>query len=947
MDAGPAFTGGNGNDAFNVPVGAYLSALDSINGGGGNDTLNIYGVDAAGAAAAISIPSTATVASIETANITGASTVTADVSKWNGLTTLNIAKDVGNGSITAATTTAVSVAAHTGGTLSVTGGLSQAVTATGGNTTLSGAVGAVTLTQTSQGAANIAVDGGSNVSVTSSGITATGGTFAVGANKAATGTVFVNATLDGIVADGTATAIGVTGGSTITVNQTAVTAAGALVASTANSSVTVTQAAVNITGNAATTTVSVTQSSDIAAVASKTAGIRGVVSGAVTITDVNDGSATADTITAVTLNNYGASTIKSAALNTLNLSGTYASGKASGALALDRTTDDTTANATTLSLNLNGGNLGAITGTHAADFTTVNVNTSALTTVAGVTFAGATALNFTGAGLAVLTGNTLAKVTSITSGDGGVSLGTAIGTGVTFTGGKGADTVTVGATTKTITLGEGNNTATLTAAPATGGSVTAGSGTSDTLSMTEALAASPGAGFSTAVTGFEKLSLTTVTGSLTVDAAALGNFNDVTTTAATALTLTGLTTGATLTLTAATNDVTTTLDGAAVLSKTDTQNINLKASADTAFGTVTAAKVETFNIAMQDGAPSGAVNAVSLTLVAADAKVINVTGDGLLTLTNTNTGLTTVNASGIIDHAAATGGGLTWATGALASANTITGSAAGTNTIDLTNSVAAATTYVGGSGNDVIVVTNAKANSFTLGAGANSINTGGAAGTGNNTVTAGAGADTVKFTTGNNVVDLGDGANTFSATTGNNTYTGGTGVDTVTVTSGNNTISTGAGNDVISVGKGLNTITTGTGADAVTFSALTANGNTYSTITDAHATMTINLAAIDTVAWRDLATMSKVATLAGTAVFQDYLDAAASGLGATALTGNQATGTAGGAIVNYFNYGGDTYIVVDNSDATTYQNGADFVVKLSGIVDLSTATHATSIITLA
>jgi S-layer protein len=63
-------------------------------------------------------------------------------------------------------------------------------------------------------------------------------------------------------------------------------------------------------------------------------------------------------------------------------------------------------------------------------------------------------------------------------------------------------------------------------------------------------------------------------------------------------------------------------------------------------------------------------------------------------------------------------------------------------------------------------------------------------------------------------------------------------------------------------------------------------------------------------------------------VFQDYLDAAVAGDGST------------NAVISWFQVGGNTYIVEDNSASSTFQNGGDTVVKLVGLVDLSTADFA-------
>ena len=212
----------------------------------------------------------------------------------------------------------------------------------------------------------------------------------------------------------------------------------------------------------------------------------------------------------------------------------------------------------------------------------------------------------------------------------------------------------------------------------------------------------------------------------------------------------------------------------------------------------------------------------------------------------------------------------------------------------------------------MITASNGKNNIISLGDGTNSVT--GAAG--NNTITGSAGADTVTLTTGNNVVNLGNGANAFTATTGNNTYVGGTGVDT------------------ISVGGGLNTITTGTGADVVTLTTASANVNVYSTITDAHAGLSI--------AFTDLGTetfVSAKATLAPTAVFQDYANAVVAG----ATQANHAQDGAFG----WFQFSGNTFLVQVRHDTTgginqAFVNGTDQIVALTGLIDLSTLTGGTT-----
>jgi S-layer protein len=226
--------------------------------------------------------------------------------------------------------------------------------------------------------------------------------------------------------------------------------------------------------------------------------------------------------------------------------------------------------------------------------------------------------------------------------------------------------------------------------------------------------------------------------------------------------------------------------------------------------------------------------------------------------------LTSVDASGI------TLGGFAFTSGVLAAAATIKGSATGTNIVDASLATKAVT-YTGGTGVDTLTITNGQAN----------------------------------------VITLGNGVNTVTAAAGNNTITGGTGVDTVTV------------------GGGVNTITTGTGADIVTFNAVTASGNTYSTVTDAHVGGTIVFADSGQTSGTSTFVTANAGALLnpGTAVFQDYLDAAA----ASAAAGTN-------SVISWFTFGGNTYVVEDNSDGVTFQNGVDSIVKLTGTFDLSTAT---------
>lgn len=195
-----------------------------------------------------------------------------------------------------------------------------------------------------------------------------------------------------------------------------------------------------------------------------------------------------------------------------------------------------------------------------------------------------------------------------------------------------------------------------------------------------------------------------------------------------------------------------------------------------------------------------------------------------------------------------------------------------------------------------------------------------------------AGANTVNFAAATKVVTYtgGTGVDTITGNNAADSITTGAGNDIVTLGTGNNTVDLGAGNDTITLGVGQNTVTLGTGTDAVTL-AVPASGNAYSIITD--------ISALDSLTFVDKGTETFTTTkitLAGTAVFQDFIDSATSGDGST-----------NGAI-KWFQFGGNTYIVEDVSVGATFTNGADIVVQLNGLIDLSTATGAgTNVITLA
>lgn len=668
-----SFTGTSGNDTFN---GSQTTANtwtvgDVIDGGAGTDTFNVTQT------AAITVPVGVTVKNIEIANLlSGTTGNVVDTTSWAGLTALNLT-GVTAQTVTAAATTDVVVTAST---------------ATGAT----------------------AINGGKNVTVTETGANA--GTVNVGATTAAAGAVSVSST--GSTAGGTTgNGITVRGGTEISITQK-----GGNAVNTTN-----TDGAVTVTGTAITKTVTVI--SDKAATASAT--VVGRVNGTVGITDVNAASTTAaGAIETVSVTNAGAVTVNSGALKTLNLAGTITSVNAGTLGAL------TTPANTALAVNVNGlTTTGAVTVD--ADIKTLNINSStAATTVASLVASGATTVNVAGDAALTLTDQTLGAVTAITvTNTAGATFGTtAIGAGVTFTGGAGADSVVLSnAFTKAITMGAGNDTVTYGGAAGTGGSVAAGEGT-DRIIMTDAQAsAADGSSvFNSKFTGFEILRLSdALAGGTTLD---LDGLNAVTTVElaagganATTSIIDNLASGGTVDIRAASTGVVVQVD-AAVAGAADTLNVKLTNStaATVAFGSVTAANVETINISTVDiGTGANAAATVdTATLVATAATSVVVSGNNGLTLTNTgNTAITSFDASGVV-------------------ANGTTDTAANLAvTFASANTTASATvTIKGGAGNDTLTG-NASKDNITGGAGNDLIN----GGTSQDTITVGVGRDIVQI----------------------------------------------------------------------------------------------------------------------------------------------------------------------------------------------------------
>ncbi|HYD80951.1 MAG TPA: DUF4214 domain-containing protein [Paucimonas sp.] len=664
-DKGTSFTGSAGNDSFVGYTSTATNALtsfDSIDGGAGTDALDIVVTAALDLTANVST----TVKNIETASLISSGKVDADVSGWTGLTSLTVSGVGGNTAnkgITAATTTDI------------------------------------TLSDSALAAGNLGLNGGKAITVTATGLTnlATNA-VTIGATTAAKGAVTVSTT-GSLAADTQVLGdIAITGGTTVSVTQN-VSATAAYAATVLTGSVTesISSGNVTVTGTSDTTSVTVTDTAAVTAVNSATAGVVGITNGTVTITDANAASATAaGTINTVTLSNFGAATVNSGALATVNLSGkgTSFTGTA-GAL--------TTPTATTLALNLNNlTTTGAVT--LDSDYTTLNIASSTkASTLNSLVASGATTVNVSGDAALTLTGQTLTAATAINvTNTAGVTLGSSLATGTAFTGGTGADSVIVGATTKAIAMGAGDDTVTASVALGTGGSIDAGEGT-DTLSMTSANAAARSASstFEGVISNFEVLELGDTS---TADAIDLGNLDDISTITSAGVSANGLT----LTNLGATNSVEFTgLIAAAssialASSSGSSDTVNLKFSATNGFtstAALTIGGVENINITTDDTDSTAATTAFTQAITAAAAKAVTVTGDVGINLNGLNTTtLTSLDASGVTATGAA--GAVTLTTGALAAAATLKGGA-GNDTL-IASTATKALTMSGNGGDDVL-----------------------------------------------------------------------------------------------------------------------------------------------------------------------------------------------------------------------------------------------------
>lgn len=159
-----------------------------------------------------------------------------------------------------------------------------------------------------------------------------------------------------------------------------------------------------------------------------------------------------------------------------------------------------------------------------------------------------------------------------------------------------------------------------------------------------------------------------------------------------------------------------------------------------------------------------------------------------------------------------------------------------------------------------------------------------------------------------------------------------TGSNTITIDGSRTDYIGGSGADIVTLvaQSPTHNVQVGSGADRVTLAVPSTSLNTYTSILDPHAGLTVAFAD-----WGTETFASSKLVLANGASFHDYADAI------IAAAGNAATNGA----IGWFQFGGDTFVVEsrhNNSVTPGFVGGTDVIVRLVGNHDLSQATFANS-----
>ena len=175
---------------------------------------------------------------------------------------------------------------------------------------------------------------------------------------------------------------------------------------------------------------------------------------------------------------------------------------------------------------------------------------------------------------------------------------------------------------------------------------------------------------------------------------------------------------------------------------------------------------------------------------------------------------------------------------------------------------------------------------------------------------------------GTNIIDL----STTSTAVVN--YTGGTGV---------NTLTTGSGNDIVTIGNitGTTNLNFGSGIDTLVLAGIATTKTGYAQTTGLGIGDIINFSGAKGGAANSVQT-NLGTKMTAQASLDDYLNAAT----ATSVT------TGANAVLSWFQFGANTYIVQDTSANSVFTAGSDTVVQLSGLLELSGSTVAAGVVTM-
>jgi S-layer protein len=912
-------------------------------------------------------------------------------------TTSYVVSSTGVANVSGAATTAINVTATAG---AQTSGGSDVTVKAAGSVGISSAKGAVSATTTAISGNVVTNAGTGNDATYGAGVYVTGGTTVAITQKGAALSTAGTSVNTASTATGTSSgiytnAIQVGVDPTVVLNHGSGTFAGAIKSPSSNTFYNaVAGLAGDPTGNVTTTaSTAYTTAAGKKAVAYAGATQKAFVNGAdtVSLTGVNTGTITdvnttfvqssstdvtgavagASKLTTVNLTGIkGTTTIKSDAITTVKVVDSTGSGAVSvsnsgttgaNAGAFNLTVGNSTVsvtNATATSVNVGT----TVSAYETLDGTAPVTNGNALTLVAGA----ATSLNFTNANTVTLTNGGLAKVAAVTASNSGTlalgdlssgwtklaSVNAAAATGaVTATvgatpadagmavvTGSGNDTITLngnigstngtygGLVTTSLNLGAGNDNLVYASSGVVGAgsSVDAGEGT-DSVS---ALLVS--AGNAAIFKGFERLNVAALTEGASYDAAILTNS-----------TITGVKIGGAIVdgSDGGTDVGTVTISnisGTALnVDVTASSAGTVKATLATATGTSDAANV---TFASSNVGSSDATVTVA-GLVTTGLETLNVASGGAIVNT---TNFTTVTVNNVLTSFEDTG-------------NTIANvSITGDKALNLGNisvtrdstskAITAATwsaDFITQSGLVTTAPTTATTQSaLTLIDGSNA--------TGNLAIYAGVTNDILVGSTDsgdlifdNLAIKGGSGSDAIRNDAKYGSILGGAGGDWLVVGGASASANGGAGDDTLIAGSTSTTLTGGAGKDAFVLWAAAQVGSgaatNMTTIADIEVGDTISgfktaVSANDTALGITSLAKATASTLASATTLDTALDAALKQTNATANT------------AFWFQYGGNTYIAIEN--ATDGLTSGDYVVKLTGLVDLTNSTVASNVITI-